>query len=490
MARPVLMWFRNDLRLTDNPALAAASQTGAPVVPVYVLDDETPGRWALGGAGRWWLHHSLAALASDLARHGGMLVLRHGHAEDAIPKLARELDAIAVHCSRGFEPWAGEQERRLHDALAAEDIPFRRFAGTLLHDPDNVQTKAGKPFKIYTPFWRNISASAPRTPLPAATRLTFADTTVASERLADWRLLPTGPNWAGGLRETWSPGEATARARLDAFLEQSAASYNEMRDRPDRNATSRLSPHLRFGEISPAACWHAALAKAAQTPQAAQGLEAFRKELAWREFSYHLLYHWPQLPEAPFREQFAAFPWAVADHQRRANLTAWQKGRTGYPIVDAGMRQLWRTGWMHNRVRMITASFLIKHLLIPWQEGEAWFWDCLVDADLASNAASWQWVAGSGADAAPYFRIFNPMTQGKKFDPEGDYVRRWIPEISTLPAQYIHAPWTCPEVQRKAAGITLGETYPWPIVEHADARKTALRAYEQTRGLTDGSRAG
>jgi deoxyribodipyrimidine photo-lyase len=291
--------------------------------------------------------------------------------------------------------------------------------------------------------------------------------------------LPSKPDWAGGLRDAWQPGEAEARKRLTAFLDGPIGDYAVLRDRPDLAATSRLSPHLHFGEISPAQCWHAASIKSGKGE--AKGAGTFLRELVWREFSYHLLFHNPDLPDAPFRREFAAFPWA-RDHGDM--LRDWQLGRTGYPIVDAGMRELWTTGWMHNRVRMIAASFLIKNLMIPWQAGEAWFWDTLVDADLANNAASWQWVAGSGADAAPYFRIFNPVTQGLKFDPDGAYVRRWVPELSRLAAPDIHCPWESPATVLAAAGVRLGKTYPHPIVDHRAARLRALEAYEHVKAAT------
>jgi deoxyribodipyrimidine photo-lyase len=479
VSQPILLWLRNDLRLHDHPALTAAGASA--VVPVYVLDDATPGAWARGGASRWWLHHSLDAYRESVANYGGRLVLRRGNAAEIITDLARTLHVRAVHCSRAFEPWAASQERELYGLLAEAGIELKRFPGVLLHDPDEVRTKAGAPFKVYTPFWRNVSASPVRQPKPQPAALKFDNHDIPGDTLDDWRLLPHAPDWAGGLRQTWQPGERSARDRLAKFIDGSGARYKEQRDRPDLAGTSRLSPHLHFGEISPATCWHAAQAAALRDPSAAAGLETFRKELVWRDFAYHLLHHWPDLPTAPFREQFAHFPWADDTAASRANLIAWQRGQTGYPIVDAGMRELWATGWMHNRVRMIVASFLTKHLRIPWQAGEAWFWDCLTDADLASNAASWQWVAGSGADAAPYFRIFNPITQGQKFDPEGSYVRRWVPELSGLSNACIHAPWTCPPSELTAAKVELGATYPHPIVDHAQARADALAAYEKIK---------
>ena len=478
---PIIVWFRNDLRTIDHPALTAAASADAPIVAVYVLDDESAGRWARGGASRWWLHGSLAALAGELERLGGRLVLRRGRCADVICEIADNVGAQAVYCSRSYEPWSAGIEADLKDRLGQSGIEFRRFAGVLLVDPDRVSTQSGSPFKVYTPFWRAISAGTVRRSLPAPKSISGFDGSVAGDQLQDWALRPSRPDWAGGLRQSWEPGQAIAAKKLKSFFRRAGADYHNDRDRPDLAGTSRLSPHLHFGEISPAMCWHAALAEAGRNASSERGLEVFRKELVWREFSYHLLYHWPQLPETPFRDQFAVFPWQEESKERQHAVDAWQRGCTGYPIVDAGMRELWATGWMHNRVRMVTASFLTKHLLVPWQVGEAWFWDCLVDADLASNAASWQWVAGSGADAAPYFRIFNPIKQGEKFDPQGTYVRRWVPEIAALDDKYLFAPWTAPDGELQRAGIQLGETYPRPIVEHDVARKRALAAYDMLK---------
>jgi deoxyribodipyrimidine photo-lyase len=472
-----IVWLREDLRLADHAALTAALDAGGAVVPVYVLD-ESQGAWAPGGATRWWLDMSLAAHAERLAEHGARLILRRGPTVRTLTHLVEETKAGAVHAIGRYEPEARKLEAALAAALEKKGVPLTLHPGALLHDPERVRTQAGLPFKIYAPFWRAFSAVPKSDPLPAPRKLSPPTSQPKSDRLADWRLLPTRPDWAGGLRDTWRPGEGGARKRLDAFLAGPMRGYGDDRNRPDREGTSRLSPHLHFGEISPAACWHAAEHAGHGT-----GPETFRRELAWREFSAHLLNHVPSLPEEPFRPEFKAFPWKRDDRL----LRAWQKGLTGYPIVDAGMRQLWATGWMHNRVRMIAASFLIKDLLIPWTEGEAWFWDTLVDADLANNAASWQWVAGCGADAAPYFRVFNPVKQGATFDPDGEYVRRWVPELAKLPAAAIHAPWTVPSGGLAMAGITLGKTYPRPIVDHKAARLLALDAFAALRG-GDGAR--
>jgi deoxyribodipyrimidine photo-lyase len=467
---PVIWWIRQDLRLTDNAALEAAVAAGGPVIPLYVLDDEAAGAWAPGGASRWWLHHSLASLAAALRARGARLILRRGRAEEVLPAVAAETGARVVHAGRLYEPWARARDKRVAAALAERGIAIEGARTALLFEPWEIRTKTGGPYGVYTPFSRAcFAAPAPAQPRPAPARIPSPAAHPASEDLDAWGLLPTRPDWAGGLRETWTPGEEGAAARLSAFTARALARYDETRNRPDLLGTSRLSPHLHWGEVSPAAVWHAALAAGAARGAAT---ETFLKELLWREFSHHLLWHRPEMPEEALKPAFSLFPW----RNDSTALAAWQKGRTGYPIVDAGMRQLWQTGWMHNRVRMITASFLVKHLLLPWQAGEAWFWDTLVDADLAVNSASWQWVAGSGADAAPYFRIFNPVLQGEKFDPDGTYVRRYVPELAKLPPSVIHRPWEAPPVLLAGAGVRLGQTYPAPIVEHGAARARALAA--------------
>jgi deoxyribodipyrimidine photo-lyase len=478
---PTIMWFRQDLRLTDNPALVQAVASGGPVIALYVLDEVSPAAWPHGGASRWWLHHSLASLAKDLEARGAALVLRRGDARTVVKALAAETGATRIVTSRCYEPWARALEKAMHDDLKSAGVAFSRYAGTLLFDPDLIRTKTNVPYKVYTPFWRMVSATDQRATAAAPANIPAPAKLPESDRLDDWKLLPTKPDWAGGLRAAWTPGEAGASARLDTFLKSALRDYDADRNRPDRLGTSRLSPHLRFGEISPAVCWQRARAFAAANPAQDKGLETFLKELVWREFSYHLLYHWPELPDVPFKPEFARFPWSG----NGAQLKAWQRGRTGYPIVDAGMRELYATGWMHNRVRMIVGSFLVKDLLIPWQKGEAWFWDCLVDADLASNSASWQWIAGSGADAAPFFRIFNPQKQGETFDPDGAYVRKWVPEIAKLPDKFLHAPATAPREVLAKAGITLGKNYPAPMVDHAEARDAALAAFKTLKVPAD-----
>ena len=478
--KPIVLWFRRDLRLADHAALAAAVRSGAPVVPLYILDDGSPGPWKLGGASRWWLDKSLAALAGDLAKRGHRLILRRGDTERELMRVVGDTGAGAVYRTREYEPWAAALEQRLKSTCDAAKIEFRRFGGRLLREPEEMRTAGGGVYRIYTPFAKAFSKDfVPPKPLPAPRAIEALSMPIKSDRLADWALHPEKPDWSTGLAVEWTPGEAGAHRRLAAFSEAALDTYAHDRDYPAKQGTSRLSPHLAFGEIAVAACWRAASHGAGQHGSADRSRETFLKELLWREFSSHLLVHAPALPSVPFRKEYESFPWR--DDQQ--HVDAWRRGQTGYPIVDAGMRELWTTGYMHNRVRMIAASFLIKHLMCPWQSGEAWFWDTLVDADLASNAANWQWVAGSGADAAPYFRIFNPVLQGEKFDPEGRYVRRWVPELARLPDAAVHAPWTGDADTLANAGVKLGKSYPYPIVDHREARAGALAAYERMKNL-------
>jgi deoxyribodipyrimidine photo-lyase len=474
--QPVILWFRQDLRLADHPALQAALATGAPVICLYVLDDVTPGAWAMGAASRWWLHHSLQSLSADLAKRGASLVLRRGPASDVLADLIAKTKASGVYFTRAHAPWAIEEEARVKSACDGAGTVCRRFAGSLLFEPEAIRTGSGGPYKVYSPFARAcFAAPPPREPKPAPTNIpTMA---AASDKLEAWKLLPTTPDWSQGFG-MWQPGEARAHARLQLFLRERLGIYGEGRNFPNVHATSGLAAHLHFGEISPNQIWHATRAQLASLKgEHEKSGETFLKEVLWREFSYHLLHEWPGLPEHAFRPEYEAFPW----REDAQALKAWQQGRTGYPIVDAGMRELWQTGTMHNRVRMIVASFLIKHLLLDWRHGQRWFWNTLVDADIASNAASWQWVAGSGADAAPYFRIFNPILQGEKFDGGGDYVRRFVPELAQLPASFIHKPWEAPAPLLREAGVTLGSNYPHPMVEHGFARERALAALKSLR---------
>jgi deoxyribodipyrimidine photo-lyase len=467
MPHPVIIWFRQDLRISDHPALSAAAQAG-PVIALYILDDDTPGDWRWGGASRWWLHHSLAALGQTLR-----LVLRRGPADRVIGEVLRESNASALYFTRDYAPWAGGLEERVKAACDELGAGCHRYGGFLLHEPEALKTGAGEPYKVYSPFARAALARGEvRSPKPRP-KIVESEVKLRSDTLDDWGLLPTRPNWAKGFADVWTPGEAGALARLQGFIDQALKGYGSMRDRPGQAGTSRLSPHLHWGEISPVQVWTAVRSAMAEGQgRFDQDGEKFLKELLWREFSYHLLHHFPHLPKAPFKPEFGAFPWAPDEQQ----IEAWRRGRTGYPIVDAGMRELWITGSMHNRVRMIAASFLIKDLLVPWQAGMKWFWDTLVDADIANNSASWQWVAGSGADAAPYFRIFNPVLQGEKFDAEGAYIRRWVPELKAVPEGLIHRPWEAPADVLTSAGVVLGKTYPERIVDHGMARDRALAA--------------
>ncbi|TFD13363.1 deoxyribodipyrimidine photo-lyase [Cryobacterium sp. TMT1-2-2] len=462
---PVIVWFRDDLRVADHPALHAAIKQGQPIVALYLLDEQSDGVRPLGGAARWWLHQSLRSLAGSIAALGGRLILRRGAAGPIIARLVHETDASAVFWNRRY----GLAERTIDTAIKSDlrerGIDAHSFAASLLFEPWTIQTGQGGSYSVFTPFWRACTAGAPpRVPYPAPSAIPgwAGDPTTAalvSDDLDDWGLEPSSPDWAGGLRAAWTPGEASAHALLNTFLAESLALYATERDEPAQNATSRLSPHLRWGEISPHQVW-------AATNNAQRGLSGsesasatrFLTEVGWREFAYHVLYHAPDIATANLRPAFDAFPWPPLD---RDALAAWQQGRTGFALVDAGMRELWRTGSMHNRVRMVTASFLIKNMLVDWREGERWFWDTLVDADAASNPFGWQWVAGSGADAAPYFRIFNPDLQAAKFDPHQQYIRQNVPEYGT-------------------------DAYPAPLVDLGETRRAALAAYERVKAQPAG----
>ena len=464
MSAPHLVWFRNDLRLADHAAVAAAARAG-PVVALFVLDDDTPAAWAMGAAQRWWLHYSLEALAKDLAARGGSLVLKRGAAGDVVPDVARSIGAAAVHTLTHYELWAKAQ-----DATVAKAVTLKRYHGALLAPPNSVLAGGGGRYRIFTPWWRKLAEQMPPArPLPAPEAMAFAPPP-AGDALKDLALLPSRV-WAAGF-EVWTPGEAGAAARLAEFL-HAAAGYDTARNLPSKEGSSRLSPHLALGEISIRTVWHAV---ADAVPAALA--EPYLRELGWRDFAANILDQFPDHADQPGREQFNA----IAFRDAPTELRAWQQGRTGYPIVDAGMRQLWATGWMHNRVRMITASFLVKHLLIDWRRGERWFWDCLVDADLGANSLGWQWVMGSGVDSSPFNRVFAPVTQSAKFD-AGAYIRQWVPELAQLRDADIHAPFDAEPMMLRAAGVTLGRTYPKPIVGHAEGRARALAAYADAKAF-------
>ncbi|MBI5691147.1 MAG: deoxyribodipyrimidine photo-lyase [Verrucomicrobia bacterium] len=482
---PILLWFRQDLRLQDNPALRAALERGGPVLPVYIHDPEAEGRWAPGGASRWWLHHALAALDQSLRERGSRLTLARGAAAEVLRELARRTGATALYWNRRYEPGIVARDAGIKREWTEEGREARSFGAALLHEPHAIANKQGRPFQVFTPYWRHCLELPVEAPwrLAGGTQVPAPTQWPRSLSLEELDLLPRVP-WDGGLRSTWAPGEAGAAARLRQFVRTAMEHYADRRNLPGCDGTSMLSPWLHFGELSPRQVWAAvqALSRDSGVFPPHNGARVFLSEVGWREFAHHLLYHFPHTPEQPLRSDFAAFPWA--DDPGGHRLRAWQRGRTGYPIVDAGMRQLWHTGWMHNRVRMIVASFLVKHLRLPWQHGAAWFWDTLVDADLASNTLGWQWSAGCGADAAPYFRVFAPVLQGRKFDPDGAYVRHWVPELARLPAEHLHAPWEAPSADLRAAGVRLGPEgdYPLPIVDHAKARSEALAAFRQLRG--------
>lgn len=471
---PIILWFRQDLRLADNPALHHAVQSGRPVVPVYILDQGSRVR-PIGAASLWWLDKSLRALTASLKAHGTDLILRRGDSESELRRLIDQTGAGAVVMNRLFEPDAFARDADIAHSLQADGIECKGFNGTLLCTPGKVLNGSGLPYKVFTPFMKALLAeAAPPAPMPVPRQIK-ALPDVASDDIDDWSLHPTRPDWSTGF--TGTPGEAGARAALDTFLKTAAKTYSHDRDLPGKPGTSRLSPHLHFGEICP---WR--VVETARAGKAAgKEAEKFISEIVWREFSAHLLAAFPQIATQAFRPEYDTMPW----RKDPKGLAAWKAGQTGYPIVDAGMRELWATGIMHNRVRMIVASFLIKHLLIDWREGEAWFWDTLVDADLASNVQNWQWVAGSGADAAPYFRIFNPITQGEKFDTDGTYVRRWVPEVRRVPDKWLHSPWTAPPEVLRDIGLRLGHDYPRPIVDHAEGRARALAALKTVASKDD-----
>lgn len=475
-----LIWFRRDLRLAGNPALAAACEQHEHVVPVFIWAPEEEAPWAPGGASRWWLHHSLQALGADLGRLGSPLVLRAGDSLAELRQLARQTGAEAVYWNRLYEPALIARDKRIKEALRADGLEAESHNGALWFEPWEMKTGAGEPYRVFTPFWKNMQTKlAPRRIAPAPERMAAPERAPESLPLEALQLLPNIP-WDRGFYDRWTPGENGALARLEAFCDEAIAHYQDERDFPAKDSTSRLSPHLHFGEISPDQI-HARVRRVlSENPGAGvlKNAEGFLREVAWREFAHHLLFHFPHTPLEPMYEKFGRLPWRT---DTDADLRAWQRGRTGIPIVDAGLRELWTTGILHNRVRMIAASLLTKNLLIHWHEGARWFWDTLVDASLANNTLGWQWVAGCGADAAPYYRIFNPVLQSKKFDGVGAYIRRWVPELTKLPDEDLHAPWQAAPATLAAAGIQLGRDYPHPIVDLGETRERALAAYQQIR---------
>jgi deoxyribodipyrimidine photo-lyase len=464
-----IFWFRQDLRLSDNPGLIAAAQNSS-VIPIYILDEDSAKDLKMGSASKWWLHHSLRKLNESLS---GRLNFYIGDSQTIISNIVKQHKVKNIYWNRCYEPWRIKQDTNIKAYFHQQNIQCKSFNGSLLWEPWEIKKNDGTVYKVFTPFYRNgcLKASNPREPLPPPTLNILKDSS-NSTNLDDLKLLPS-INWHDFMEKTWHIGEEAAKLRLMEFIEEGLDGYKEQRNYPNKKNVSRLSPYLHFGEISPNQVWHSAMLHG-QIKNLTIDLDHFCSELGWREFSYYLLYHFPELPYKNFQDKFDNFPW-ITDEKL---LKAWQQGKTGYPIVDAGMRELWSTGYMHNRVRMIVGSFLVKNLLIHWHHGERWFWDCLIDADLASNSASWQWIAGSGADAAPYFRIFNPVLQGEKFDALGQYTKKYIPELNNLPNKYLFTPWLAPISILNEANIKLGYDYPNPIIDIDSSRKRALEAYK------------
>ena len=465
----MIHWFRQDLRLSDNPSFYEAAKQGI-VLPIYIFDDKNPEDYQLGAASRWWLHHSLFSLNDSL---NGKLDIYIGDPKKILIDLIEEHNVRAVYWNRCYEPWQIDLDKHIKKVLQAHNTEAHSFNSSLLWEPWDVLKKDGTPYRVFTPYYRNgcLNASSPREPLSKPKKINLLDKSTSDTSIKDLDLLPR-VRWDNQLKPHWKIGESSAQHKLNKFLKSSLVKYKEGRNYPAKTFTSRLSPHLHFGEVSPNQIWYAA-----KTNQNTDDLDHFQSELGWREFSYSLLYYFPELPYKNLQTKFDKFPWL----ENQETLNQWQQGQTGYPLVDAGMRELWQTGYMHNRIRMIVGSFLVKNLLLHWHHGEKWFWDCLVDADLASNSASWQWVAGCGADAAPYFRVFNPITQGHKFDPEGIYTRKFVPELNKIPVKYLFNPWEAPKDVLCSAGVTLGENYPFPIVDLKYSRERALDAYQSIR---------
>ena len=473
-------WFRQDLRLSDNPSLSAAAAKGA-VLPIYILDDANAGDHRMGGASRWWLHHSLTALNQAL---DGKLIVLSGNPAEILANLADAVAAAGLSWNRAYEPWRITRDAAIKAQFAARGLAVESHNGSLLWEPWDVLKNDGTPYKVFTPYYRRgcLAATPPRRPLPVPPNLVIADGdgfATGQSAIDALGLLPER-DWKDGLAAIWDIGEAAAHDRLYAFLDDGLDGYKDGRNFPAKRNVSRLSAYLHWGEISPNAVWYAAKDRMDAGIGQDRDCDHFLSELGWREFSHSLLYHFPELPRKNLQPRFDGFNW----RDDPALLKSWQKGLTGYPVVDAGMRELWQTGYMHNRVRMIVGSFLVKNLRLHWHHGEAWFWDCLVDADLANNSAGWQWIAGCGADAAPYFRIFNPITQGVKFDPDGHYIRRYLPELANLPDAYLCSPWEAPAEILAGAGVRLGETYPKPIVDVKASREAALAAFSALRETT------
>lgn len=473
--KPVVVWIKNDLRIEDNQALYSASQQKKPVYAVFIWSPEEDGAWALGGASRSWLNFSLEVMQKELAKLHIPLVIRQGPIQNTLWEFVQEINAGTIFWNRQYEPLAFHRDLQLKAVLQKKGIHVETYKGNLLFEPWEIANQQKKPFQVFTPFWKNcMQKGIDETCVPKPIKQLEFPKNVTSLTVNDLHLLPK-IHWDSGIRDHWKFGCVSAIENVRDFIRKGVDQYQEMRDFPAIDGVSKLSPYLHFGEITPRMVWRMVLSET--NPQMRELRGAFLRQLGWREFAHHLLFHFPHTSEQPLRKEFSVFPW----HNNKEALKAWQKGLTGYPIVDAGMRQLWKTGWMHNRVRMIVGSFLVKDLLLHWLNGARWFWDTLVDADLANNTLGWQWVGGCGADAAPYFRIFNPITQGEKFDPDGDYVKKWIPELAGLSNEWIHRPWEAPGLLLRQAGVVLGKDYPWPIVDHAKARERALEAFSSLK---------
>ncbi len=471
-SKKVLVWFRKDLRLTDNPCLAKAVEHDLEIVPVFIWSPDLGGDWRIGEASRWWLQRTLENLSEDISGQGGTFIFERGRPEDLLPGLAHKYGCGNVYFSRSYDPSGREQEEQVKSRLHSEKLRYETFKTSLLVEPREALNKSGKPFQVFTPFWRSNRQCIFEEPQSySSSNLHFTKNIRSALGLNDLGIMPKH-SWHNKLDQHWDTSARGARKLLARLRGELTEKYSHRRNIPELDATSRLSPYLAWGNVSPREVCKAVLSSDNQSSR--RGENKFLAEIGWREFSHHLLYHFPKTPNEPLRSKYASFPWR--NDSKALNL--WQKGQTGYPLVDAGMRQLWETGWMHNRVRMVVASFLVKHLLQPWLDGARWFWDTLVDADLASNTQGWQWTAGCGADAAPYFRIFNPFGQGEKFDSKGNYVRRWVPEIAKLPAKYVHQPWRAPSQVLEESSVTLGKIYPYPIVDHSEARHEALKALQ------------
>lgn len=472
-----IVWLRHELRLSDNPGLYHAARGNNEVLPVYIWPDSSG---TTGAASKWWLHKSLSALSTSVKSRGGRLVIMKGAAEILLPELVQQCKVDAVFWSRAYDPAGRALDDAVEHALGKQGTNCRVFASTNhLLNPADVWNKSGTPYKVFTPFYKHVVTLSVDKPLPAPEKLNMIGTSVEGVSISNLHLEPE-LDWAQGLRDTWEPGEAEAGARLDAFIGDGLKQYASERDIPGHEGTSKLSPYMHFGEISPRTIYHTIRkqSESSRDKSLFHVAEVYIRQLYWREFAHHLLHHFPTMMDTPMYPAYEKFPW----RRDKAQLHAWQRGRTGYPIVDAGMRELWATGWMHNRVRMIVGSFLVKDLLLSWRHGAAWFQDTLVDADAANNTMGWQWVGGCGPDAAPYFRIFNPVLQSKRFDPDGEYIKRWVPELEPLHGKGLHAPFTVSAGELEAAGITLGKEYPCPVVDHGEARERALMAYNAIKG--------